>query len=287
MGDISDRFYVELEDNHHEAALAASLLDIFLEGFSGQVPGELVLPKVIWEREFLGLSTSVGQLERVLEVLKIDVLLARALKEPFLHFFAGKGVMSYGDLVSCKKYLVALTEQLGALDVSDGELFLCAVVLGENGTGLLDYLKQRIGKSGSGVSALERKMVLLTEIKRIELVLVQGNGTAKTMLLGWLERELLEVSQSGLMDVNRLKFTSELKIVELSYLLKLLFDQGVFGQVKLDVFVQQVGHNFMSSSGSVVSPGSVKSKLYPKDKEVISVVEDILVSMLQALRMGK
>jgi AcrR family transcriptional regulator len=284
LGSLSDRFYLDGEDGGGECVLVSSLLEVFLNGFREYVPADLVLPKVVWEREFLVLRTEVVRVERLLEILGIDALLGKVVREPLFGFFEGKGVMSFGELDRIKRYLISVVGTLEGVEVTDDELFFGLIALGENGVGLLEYLKERVRSRCEGKSALEIRKALLSERERVSSVLVSGDDSVKALLLGWLDKEMLAAFGDGVLESNTLKFTSGLKVVELALLSKLLYDKGVFGKVKLDVFVQQIAHNFMSAAGGDISTGSVKSKLYPKDVEVISAVERLLVSMLAELR---
>lgn len=287
LGRLADRFYVEGEEVHPEAALVVSLLEVFLAGFRDLVAADWVLPKLLWEREFARLSARSRLLDRVLAGLNVNVLLSKAVLAPLLEFFGGKGLMIFGGLSRLQVYFDRVLEVLEGREPSEEELFYRLVGLGESGACLLDYFKERVAVRSLGLSGVEVKKMLLLERSRISAIAVFGDGKVKALLLGWLDQQLLGFSAGEVGAENPLKFSSGLKVVELSYLLKLLFDQGVFGSVKLDVFTAQVGANFLSVSGGDISAGSVKSKLYPKDGAVVKVVEKILVSMLEDLRSGR
>ncbi|RYE58921.1 MAG: hypothetical protein EOP48_02365, partial [Sphingobacteriales bacterium] len=225
LGGLSDRFYLEGEDGDGECDLVSSLLEVFLNGFREYVPSDLVLPKVVWDRELLVLRSKVVRVERLIEVLGIDALLGKVVREPLFRFFEGKGVMSFGELERLKKYLISVVGILEGLGVTDDELFLCLIALGENGVGLLEYLKERVGGRCQGKSAFEIRRVLLWERERVSLV-NSGDNPVKALLLGWLDREMLAAAGDGVFESNALKFTSGLKVVELALLSKLLYDQG-------------------------------------------------------------
>ncbi len=287
LGRLANRFFVDGEDHHAESSLLLSLTNIFFQGFNEHLSLNWVLPRLMWDREFSRFSQLFGELERMLEAHRVDRLLAKAVNSPLLQFFEKKGTMSYGDLIGLELHFSQMCKLLQRMVVSEEELFFGLVSLGGESDSLLEYFKEAVRRDCLGKSSLQVKSVLTAKRARLQAVKVIGDESAKSALIDWLNGELLEFSSSSGFAENTMKFTTALKVTELAYLLKLLYDQGVFGGVKLDVFVSQVGHNFESSSGAAISPGSVKSKFYPKDLELIAGVESLLVSMLEQLRSGR
>lgn len=292
LSKIADGLYLDHEREHPEALLVLPLLERLTDAFSDLVPIDLVLPKVLWMSWCDKLGGPFERLEQLLEGLGFGSAMDGLILAPFLRFFRERGEMDWGDLVYLGKYARLATEGLENMGVADRDAILLLVRLNRNDEGVLKGYVEDAGVRMDGFSVPSRRGFLLSQKQRIsqaeelDMAYVPGARSAKMQLLSWLDGELAALPEITVATGNLLKFSSGLKVTELSYLMKLLYDQGIWGKVKLDVFVQQVAHNFASVSGGDISPGSIKSKLYPKDAAVISVVEQLLVEMLETLRSG-
>lgn len=291
LSSIADGLYLDSEHSHPESISVMSLMELLLVSFSEYVPKELVLPKILWETEHTRLNGFTIDLENLVKAFEIDLELDEVIMMPLTNFRNRRDEADFGNLIYLKKYIAGLLEPLAKSSQGTEEVLRLLISLNRNDSLFFEYCVSLITVKLSGLSSAVRNEFLLNEQIKIRQIQVIGHTFDRSLksiddqLCSWIEAELLRVVDApSVLNENPLKFITGLKAVEIAYLMKLLYDQNVFGELKLDDFVQQVAYNFGTSSQDVLSPSSIKSKLYPKDGAVIGVVEKLLVDILSELR---
>lgn len=283
-----DRLYELEEDDVPNTELIIGLIEVIRSSVSQYLPETVVLPKVFREREARKLGFQWTTIAKPLAHFGIDEKLIDIIGIPVKQFASGREKATWYDYKYLKRYLSVLGE------LCEGEFTLNMLLetligLGLNHIRFSAYFTQQIVE-GLPPSELDAKVVLRGHRSRLSSINVYTQRSFDVFKLQivqelekWLDAKLdsLEREEIG---VNPYKFISVLKGAELAFWEKLQYDHCVFEENNLDEFSEKIAYNFSTKAKDDLSPTSLKSKFYPKDKQIIRPIEELLVRMLEDVR---
>lgn len=285
---LCDRLYELEEYNMPNTELIIGLIEAIRSSVSQYLPETVVLPNVFREREAKKLGFQWSTVAKPLAHFGIEEKLIDIIGIPVKQFVSGREKATWYDYKYLKRYLSVLAE------LCEGEFTLNMVLetligLGFNYSRFSAYFTQQI-VNGLPASEQEAKVVLRGYKSRFSSLNVytqrlfdRRKNPIVQEVEKWLDAKLQSLEREEI-GVNPYKFISVLKGAELAFWEKLQYDHGVFEENNLDEFSEKIAYNFSTKAKDDLSPTSLKSKFYPKDKQIIRPIEELLVRMLEDVR---
>jgi len=285
---LCDKLY-ELEENGSpNTELIINVIEAIRSSVSQYVPENVVLPKIFREREGAKLNFKWSTIIKPLQHHGIDEKLIDVMGIPVKQFISGRERASWYDYKYLKRYLSVLCE------LCEGEFTLVMLLetligIGYNHSRFSAYLTQRviIGLPDLELEARSTLHLHKSRLTQVNIYTQRAFDRRKLPIVQelekWIDAKLRSLEQEEI-GANPYKFISVLKGAELAFWKKLQYDHGVFEENNLDEFSEKVAYNFSTKAKDDLSPTSIKSKFYPKDKQTIMPIEKLLVAMLEDVR---
>jgi AcrR family transcriptional regulator len=287
LAKLSDRLYAAESGNFVNTGRIISIIEAIRTPAVQYIPETLALPKIFRDTESKRFEFWWSTVAKPLMVKGIDTKLVEMMAVPIEQFGRSEKEVWY-DFKYIKRYLSVLTEMVEG-EFSESMLLETLIGLGFNHSRFSAYLGNWIN-SGLPGSDMEARQVLRghkTRLAQVNIYTQRHFDRRKMPIIQemekWLDAKLagLEKTEIG---ANPYKFSSSFKGAELSFWHKLQYDHGVFEENNLDEFSEKIAYNFSTKSKDDLSPTSIKSKFYPKDKLILKPIEELLLGMLEDVR---
>ncbi|MCY1501767.1 hypothetical protein D9M68_358500 [compost metagenome] len=285
---ICDRLYEDNEEKAPLVEMVLALIETIRSSVPQHVPEGLVPPKIFRINEGKKFDFRWSTIVKPLLHKGIQPKLVEIIGLPVTRFGRGSEKIVWYDFKYLKRYLSVLSELCEA-DFNETMLLETLIGLGLNHSRFAGYLTGKFTDELPN-SDFEAKAMLRAKRTRLGQVAVytqRSFDSRKLPLVQELEKWLdarLESYQKDEIGTNPYKLVSTLKGAELAFWEKLQYDHGIFEENNLDDFSEKIAYNFSTKAKEDLSPTSIKSKFYPKDKLIIRPIEDLLVRMLDDVR---
>jgi hypothetical protein len=284
--EICDQLYnPDSKDNPH-AAVVLELLISVRKAAKTLAPQDLELPLLLrkiksdqFETQWLGIKDQLNRYE-------IDNTLIEIIAFACHNFAHSRFRPKWSNDLYLQFFYEALDELPEKTNVD--LLIHLLIRLGFNHSRFTAYCYRWIRSRFDGKS-LEEKTKLLwglkKELKQLEVLNSNSFDPRKQSimdeLLKWVEEEQISLAyDENQILPNPMKFNTKFKVLELAYWQKLQYDHGVYEEVNLDMLSEKIAHNFSSKNQEELSAPSIKSKFYPKDRQILATIEKLLKEML-------
>ena len=287
--EICDQLYdPQARDNPH----AGHVLDLLIsvrKAAKSLAPQDIVLPLLLrkmksdlFESQWLLIKLQLEQ--REINPVFIDIIYCA-----YHNFAHSKFRPKWSNDNYLRFFSDVLEELSGKLD-RDLLVYLL-IRLGYNHSRFTGYCYRWMRERFEG-KGFEEKTKLLwglkKELRQLELLNQNSFDSRKqpivNELLNWIDEEQNSLAyELNKLLPNPMKLNTKLKVLELAYWQKLQHDHGVYEEVNLDVLSEKIAYNFSSKFQEELSAPSIKSKFYPKDRQILITIEKLLKDMLDDL----
>jgi hypothetical protein len=270
------------------------LLTSIKEVVPSEIRPNLKLSKAFVEMQKQKFMEIWAKHQKILQEQEIDARLMEIAAIPFTRFIADKHKLYWGDFTWLRGYQA----KLDIIDWDDADCSskteaLISLLIGRdfNDDRFYIYCKKYILKR---TKAIVGKGKRLLEYAQCEKLVMQDTqvGTAafdlrsnsvSARLLKWIKEEI-DFVETHERERIVTKFEFKWNIETLAFFFKLLWDHKVFGKVPLERFSEQIAGNCSSIGKDEFQAGSIFSRLYSKEPEVVKAIEQLLAGMLADVR---
>jgi len=288
--DICDLLY----DVHQRVSPDTKVLLDLLTAIKKILPTEisplLRLPKAFIQGQKDEFKTAWAHYEKLLEQQGIDKKLIPIAAIPFVRFIDEKEKLYWGDYTWLKGYMAKLDAvDWQNADCNSSTEALMSLLIGRdfNHDQFFIYCKKYIAERVSTLGTKKRRLheydicrKLVQEDTQNGLPAYDRHGNPVSgRLLKWIsdETNALKVSDGE-------EYISKLSVVwnleTLAVFFKLLWDHKAFRDVTLEVFSEQIAAAFSTKGKGDFKPHSVFGRFYVRDRDVLLVLEALLLKML-------
>lgn len=259
-----------------------------------EIRPNLKLPKAFVEMQKDGLSVIWGHHKKIMEEQEIGKKLIDIAGIPFLRFTEPKHTLYWGDFTWLKGYQA----KLEILDWADADCnssaeALMSLLIGRDFNDDRFYIlcKKYIKQRALGVNGKRQRLLEYAECEKLVLQDTQVDtpsfdfhaNSVSTRLLKWIKEEI-DFVETHEREKPVAKFEFKWNIETIAFFFKLLWDHKIFGKVILETFSEQIASNCSSIGKDEFQAGSIFSRLYSKEPEVVKSVEKLLTAMLADVR---
>lgn len=292
--DICDILY---EPNHRITPDTQELLNL-LTNIKRILPREisplLRLPKAFVHQQKEIIKTEWQPFEKTLHNYEIAKELVAIAAIPFSRFINGKEKLYWGDYTWLKGYAAKLAAvDWEHADCNSKTEALMSLLIGRdfNHEQFYVYCKRYIQERVSAVDTKKRRLQEYAVCEKLVLEDTQiglpsfdrHENSISPRLIKWIKEENDALKTRELAD-----FIAKLSVVwnveTLAVFFKLLWDHKVFRDVTLEVFSEQLAAAFSTKGKGDFKAHSVFGPFYVRDRDVLRVLEELLVKMLADVR---
>lgn len=255
-----------------------------LRHFYDQVPDGLLLPPVVCAGKSADYRQRWQKIKLQLDSLGFDPFLIDATYHPYGRMGSNAQIYWY-DFKYLKIFTDTIETELNGIK-TEQDLRELLVGLGYNASQFTARYTKALQARLRDTEGSERISLLQKEITTIQQVI---SRTGKRFdpekmpvgeeLIQWITIEIRKAEglvfngEDGYVEKS---LNTTLNLPELACWQKLQYDAGLYKEANIDVFTNKVGTNFKTRSGTRPSGGSVKSKIYTKDRKVYQALRPIV-----------
>jgi hypothetical protein len=213
---------------------------------------------------------------------------------PFMRFIKGKQKLCWGDYTWLKGYQAKLEiMDWDNADCNSRSEALISLLIGRNFNDdrFYIYCKKYIIERTRSITGKRNRVLAYAQCEKLVLEDTQVGIVAfdvranslSDRLIKWI-REEIDFVETHERERPQTKFEFKWNIETLAFFFKLLWDHKVFGKIPLERFSEHIAGNCSSVGRDEFQPGTIFSRLYTKEPEVIKTVEKLLAEMLADVR---
>jgi len=300
LTNICNQLYAIYGSISPETSVILELLDAVKNVLPNSISPQLQLPAAFIELQSPIFNARWKQLRHQLASREINPLLIDIASVPVLLFEPGQQKFTWGDYIWLKRFF----EQLENIDWSSQEfatkdeiLTSQLIRIGFNHQRFFAYCYRLIRKKVDVLSGKKqklqelarRKTLILQDIPLYEQRYESSSEKLSVLLCNWVDAEIAQVSEMEPDNpaegfYNPFKLLLKMNILSTAFWYKLQYDHGVFDEANLDILAEKVTKNCSTKQQPDISVGSLKTKFYTKERNVIIAIEQLLVRMLEDVR---
>lgn len=288
---ICDQLYnPESEDNPY-ATCVLKLLYTIMNAAKNLAPKNLTVPQLLRKSKSVEFNGQWSVIKNTFRTYGISENLVEIAGFALFNFECAKESPSWSNEKYLRFYCDTLLEFSAFGD--EEQLVFLLIRLGYNYSRFTVYCYRKIREHTNGKTTQEKLKVLQRfkkELRQLELLNTNSFDPRKLPiveeLLKWINEEIesMFIEQTEALPTP-MKLNTTMRVLELAYWEKLQYDNGVYEEVNLDTLSEKIAFNFSSKFQEELSAPSIKSKFYPKERSIIQPIEELLVKMLEDVRL--
>jgi len=265
---------------------------------------DLSLPKAFRAIQFNLFKSKLAEILLSWEAINLDPSFLDIVKLPIEEFGHSRRNFKWFHFSWSKKYLAALEElKLVNFDPKAGPEYLVMKVMIKmdfNHVRFVNYCSDFLKMRAEALVGMEEHLYMLNRAKKeigqlhmlSNLPYYDDLRGLREELTHWLNEEItfkerFDVEQFEIegkkVPLNRNKLVFKWKAEQLAFWEKLQLDHGIYEEPSLDVFCNKIACNFSTKHRENLSGGSIKSKLYLKEPELLEPLRNAAKRMYEDL----
>ena len=291
---ICDRLYDINETITPGVEVILELMTAIKQVIPNEIRPNLKLPKAFIVVQKDSLKKSWNRHSQLMNEQKIAEELINIAAIPFKRFIEPKTKLNWGDYTWLKGYLAKLDiMDWENADCNSSEEALLSLLIGRdfNDDRFFIYCKKHIKNRINKVVGKRPRLLAYAECEKLVQEDTQIGtpsfdaraNSVSTRLSKWI-REEIDFVETNERERPVAKFEFKWNIETIAFFFKLLWDHKVFGKIHLEPFADQIAANCSSIAKDEFQAGSIYSRLYSKEPEVVKAMEKLLVAMLTDVR---
>jgi hypothetical protein len=270
------------------------LLTSINEVVPSEIRPNLKLSKAFVEMQKQKFTETWAKHQNILQEQEIEARLMEIAAIPFTRFIAGKHKLYWGDFTWLRGYQA----KLDIIDWDDADCSskteaLISLLIGRdfNDDRFYIYCKKYILRRTNAIVGKGKRLLEYAQCEKLVMEDTQvgtaafdlRSNSVSARLLKWIKEEI-DFVETHERERIVTKFEFKWNIETLAFFFKLLWDHKVFGKVPLERFSEQIAGNCSSIGKDEFQAGSIFSRLYSKEPEVVKAIEQLLAGMLADVR---
>ena len=287
-----------LFNEHHRISPDVQVLMDWLTAIKRVIPREisplLQLPKAFIIIQNNLLKEEWKEYENTLRTQEINAELIRIAAIPFERFIKAKDKLYWGDYTWLKGYAAKLDAvNWENADCNSKTEALISLLIGRdfNHDQFFIYCKKYIKERIATIGTKKRRLIEYDICRRLVQEDAQHGlppfdrhaNPVSERLLNWLVEETKALTVSDAEE-----YISKLSVIwnleTLAVFFKLLWDHKVFRDVTLEIFSEQIAAAFSTKGKGDFKARSIHGRFYVRDRDVLLVLEALLLKMLADVR---
>lgn len=287
---ICDILYDIYETITPDVEVITELLAVIKEVIPDEIRPNLKLTKAFITMQKTAIQGNWEQQRGLMQQHGIDGKLIPIAAIPFLRFIGSAQTLYWQDFTWLRGYQakLAIMDWENA-DCNSKTEALMSLLIGRdfNDDRFYIYCKKYIQDRTTKVQGKAKRLLEYALCQKLVLEDTQIGmapfdlraNTVSARLLKWISEEI-DFVETHERERPFAKFEFKWNVEMIAFFFKLLWDHKVFGKVFLEPFSEQIAANCSSIGKEDFQAGTIYSRLYIKEPEVVKAVEKLLVAML-------
>ncbi len=282
---LCNRLYYPGATGHGDAMALLNVMDALRKAVSDMLPEDIVLPELFRDRVIAKFTGRWARMRQALADHGIDPSLLSIVETPLERFADADTTATWAGFRYLRTCMRGLDGLPAEPELDNWSVCERLIALGFNHNRFLAYLTRAIrnkadmlehGQRQAYLHALRQRVLQVLRLTTMRLERDMPPVTEE--IVRWLEAEIAGQNVATHQPPS-LKISTTFKVTQLSLWLKLLYDHGIHDEANLDGYAEKIAHCFSTKGQESLSPASIKSKFYGKDRDDIRFLRKLLDAM--------